>query len=250
MNNNNTTTTTVPVPKVTTGIATNLLLRFNVDNTLDNSYNSTLIEWGTLYSESPTPVKDASDTFCVSHPSLIDPNPAYPSDGSSWNDVVSHLDGNTTYNYRAYATSVMGTGVGGVNSIYIGGFTPIGDTINVDICWNDIYNNDANDGLTGRIYLCEVPNTTPICSGFIFARPDVAPHDFSISFGELNPSKTYKVDLNPIGQVINGTSYTDPQLCWACSITPTDYCYIRTINNIAGDARSTYCVWVKKGSGV
>ena len=102
-----TTTTTIPVPAVTTGTVTlvgnnSLFVRFNE---LDNSYSSPIIEYGTLYSEGSTPIKDDSGTYCVSNSGPL-------ADGTIWDESLTGLHEDTTYSYRAYATNNVGTGVG------------------------------------------------------------------------------------------------------------------------------------------
>jgi len=102
-----TTTTTVPVPAVTTGIVrlagtNSISIKLN---TLTNSYNSTITEYGTLYTTGLTPIKDAVGTSCVSNSGPL-------TVGTTWIDNLTGLARDTTYSFRAYATSTVGTGVG------------------------------------------------------------------------------------------------------------------------------------------
>lgn len=223
-------------PTVTTGNALppTLLPKLIIDdNTLNSSGGSTIIEYGTLYSENGKVVKDSLGTSCISNFSGI-------TDGTTWDDNILGLCRNTMYYYRAYATNSVGTGIGTIKcESTIGGISPPVDKIQVDLWWNDSTYTGPDDGMAGSVKLYD--GTTLKQSIYI---PEPSTCHVICFTSNLVSGHDYSVCLSSISAVINNNP-REAQKCWYCWGSESPH---YTLLIPCAEIGCHYCVRVKCGT--
>ncbi len=227
-------------PTVTTGVhplagSDTIAVR---GNNLVSSGGTAIIEYGTLYGQRTTVVKDGLGTQCVANLGSI-------ANDTTWNDTISGLRENTTYYFRAYATNNVGTGCGTVRNITTSGGVPPppppgSDNILIDLYWTDTTYYGSDDGMGGCLKIYE---------GATLKHTEYIPepsHTYSISYSIPDSTKTYSVCLNTISAIRNNGSSELSAHCWYCWGSESS-CHLSAIPNIAGNCMSHFCVKVLWG---
>lgn len=178
-----------------------------INNDLTNNGGVIITEYGTVWSQFVS-----SDADLRLDKIGVGVNINNGSVADYWTDIVSNLEWNTEYHFRAYAINSAGTTYGTIKDTTTdtgGGIPPIpsgGFERSVEYCWTDTTWHGGDDGMYGSVHF--TPSTPEQSCSMGWCTKQVT-HYFT---GETGNS--YTLDLSDIDAVINSDIGT-AQVCWS-----------------------------------
>lgn len=227
----------VPDVETGTGISKIRIAEITVnDNELISSGNSTITEYGTVYTSSVT---NNTDSTLIIGNTDVDKESTSGSliDNEKYSNILADLIVQRKYYYRAFAINGVGTAYGAIKNIDTGGFPPLVPKIQVDLCWNDTTHDDPDDGMGGSVRLYECGTSI---QNIYIPEPSTS---HTICFTNIVSGHEYDICLSSISAVINNNP-ASAQKCWYDwgSSSPN---YSLCIPDAESGCR--YCVLVKCG---